>query len=209
MKLVRFAAFVGFVGFVGFGCDLAAQLGNREFDADMERLVPALGIHPGSTVADIGAGGGELTFALAKEVGSAGRVYGTEIDTGRLASLKRNAQERGLTQVTGIEAGAVSTNLPEACCDAIVVRFVYHHFDDPVAMNKSILTSLKPGGRLAIIDFAPGRNRKTADPVHRDEGSSHGVDVDTVVRELTAAGFERVEVNTKDARGFMAVFRKP
>jgi predicted methyltransferase len=207
-RFARFAGFAGFVAFIGFGCDLSAQLGNREFDADMARLVPALGIHAGSTVADIGAGGGELTFALAKEVGPTGRVYATEIDTDRLARLRRAAEERGLAQVSAIEAHASRTNLPPECCDAIVVRFVYHHFDDPAAMNKSLLASLTPGGRLAIIDFAPNRSRPTAAPEHRDDNGSHGVDADTVVQELTTAGFERVQVDTSDSRGFMAVFRR-
>jgi predicted methyltransferase len=214
MEFVRFVTFVRFVGFVGFaavvalGCDLSAQLGNGEFEADMARLVPALGIREGATVADVGAGGGELTFALADVVGRSGRVYSTEIESDRLARIRRSADERGLSQITAIEAGAASTNLPPACCDAIVVRFVYHHFDDPAAMNKSLLASLKPGGRLAVIDFAPSRGRKTAAAPHRDDGGSHGVDANTVVAEVTAAGFERVEVDTQ-ARGFMAVFRKP
>jgi predicted methyltransferase len=196
-RFARFAGFAGFVALVGFGCDLSAQLGNREFDADMARLVPALGIHAGSTVADIGAGGGELTFALAKEVGPTGRVYATEIETDRLARLRRAAEERGLAQVSAIEAHASRTNLPPECCDAIVVRFVYHHFDDPAAMNKSLLASLKPNG-----------SRPTAAPEHRDDNGSHGVDADTVVQELTTAGFERVQVDTSDSRGFMAVFRR-
>jgi predicted methyltransferase len=89
-----------------------------------------------------------------------------------------------------------------------VVRFVYHHFDDPATMNKSILGSLKPGGRLAIIDFAPRRG-KTASAEHRDDSNTHGVDADTVVNEVTAAGFERVQVDKTDERGFMAVFRRP
>jgi predicted methyltransferase len=75
-------------------------------------------------------------------------------------------------------------------------------------MNQSLLVSLKPGGRLAIIDFSPNRGRPTAaSPADRDQ-ASHGVNADTVVTEVTAAGFEQQAVERSDDRSFMAVFRK-
>jgi hypothetical protein len=55
--------------------------------------------------------------------------------------------------VTVIEGAAASANLPAACCDAIFLRHVYHHLGDYGAFNKSLQSALKPGGRLAIIDF--------------------------------------------------------
>jgi len=218
MTFIRFMTFnrsralfaaIGLAALVLAG-GVLAQRATREFEADMKRLVPALEIRAGSTVADIGAGGGELTFALAKEVGASGRVYTTEIDKDRLERLRENIEKRELTNVTALEARASSTNLPAECCDAIVVRFVYHHFDDPSAMNRSLLESLKPGGRIAIIDFAPDDGRPTAeDPAKRDEDGSHGVDADTVAKELAAVGFERIDVDASQQRSFMAVFQRP
>jgi ubiquinone/menaquinone biosynthesis C-methylase UbiE len=189
---------------------VVAQPWNRDFGEDMKRLVPALELRAGQTVADIGAGGGELSVALAKAVGPDGAVYATEIDRSRMDRIRRRAADAGLANVTVVEAHATRTNLPDGCCDAIVIRNVYHHFDDPEAMNRSLLATLKPGGRLAIIDFSPGRGAPTASsPARRDADSSHGVDLDAVVRELTAAGFERVAVERADDRSYLAVFQRP
>jgi FkbM family methyltransferase len=215
---MRFRSFIGFKAFMAFGAlvafvvlvtALAAQQPwNRDFGEDMTRLVPVLGLRAGQTVADIGAGGGELTVRLARQVGPEGRVYATEMSSDRMDRIRRRAESEGLKNVTVLEAHAARTNLPGECCHAIVIRNVYHHFDDPASMNASLLASLKPGGRLAIIDFSPNRGRQTADsPADRDQGS-HGVDVETVVKEVTAAGFERQAVEMSDDRSFMAVFTK-
>jgi FkbM family methyltransferase len=215
----RFKGFRGFNGFIGLSALLAftalvialsaQQPWNRDFDDDMTRLVPILDLRAGQTVADVGAGGGELTVRLAKQVGPEGRVYATEMASDRMDRIRRRAEDDGLKNVTVIEAHATRTNLPESCCDAIVIRNVYHHFDDPAAMNKSLYASLKSGGHLAIIDFSPNRSRPTAaSAADRDQDKSHGVDAETVVKEVTAAGFERQAVEKSDDRSFMAVFRK-
>jgi ubiquinone/menaquinone biosynthesis C-methylase UbiE len=211
--------FIGLRGFIGGGAVIAfaalvvalsaQQPWNRDFGEDMSRLVPILDLRAGQTVADIGAGGGELTVRLAKHVGPEGRVYATEMSSDRMNRIKRRAEDDGLRNVTVLEAHAARTNLPESCCDAIVIRNVYHHFDDPAAMNKSLFASLKPGGRLAIIDFSPNRGRPTAtSPADRDQDKSHGVDAETVEKEVTAAGFERQALEKSDDRSFMAVFKK-
>jgi predicted methyltransferase len=111
--------------------------------------------------------------------------------------------------VSVVEAHATRTNLPERCCDALVLRRVYHHFDNPGLMNASLRHSLKPGGLLAVIDFEPDSS-ESADPSNRDTGDQHGVTSTTVVRELRQAGFELVAVE-KGTRpgGFMVVVRRP
>lgn len=204
---------VGFCGVLALAAAAAVlaaqQPWNRDFGEDMARLVPILDLRAGQTVADIGAGGGELTVRLAKQVGPEGRVYATEMSSDRINRIRRRAEDDGVKNVTVLEAHATRTNLPDSCCDAIVIRNVYHHFDDPAAMNTSLYASLKPGGHLAIIDFSPNRGRPTAaSAADRDQDNSHGVDADTVVKEVTAAGFERQAVQTSDDRSFMAVFRK-
>jgi ubiquinone/menaquinone biosynthesis C-methylase UbiE len=208
VRFVTFVRLAGFVTFVAAATVAAQQPWNRDFGEDMKRLVPILELREGQTVADIGAGSGELTVRLAKQVGPEGRVYATEMPD-RMQRLKRRATEEGHKNVTVLEAHATRTNLPAACCDAVVIRNVYHHFDDPAAMNRSLFESVKPGGRLAIIDFSPNRSRPVAaSPVDRDADNSHGVDAETVVKELTAAGFERDSVEQGDDRSFIAVFKK-
>ncbi len=180
-----------------------------EFATDAARLVTALKLHDGQTVADIGAGRGQLTVALARDVGLSGRVYATELDSARLRDIRQATDSAGLKNVSVIQAHATRTNLPERCCDALVLRRVYHHFDNPRLMNASLRQSLKPGGLLAVIDFEPD-SAESPDPSNRDTGDQHGVTSATVVRELSQAGLEvvAVEEGTRPGR-YMVVVRRP
>jgi ubiquinone/menaquinone biosynthesis C-methylase UbiE len=123
---------------------------------EVERLAGWLQAKPGTRIADLGAGDGTFAVALARRVGPSGHVYATELDAERLADIRRAATAAGLPNVTVIEGAVSSTNLPEACCDALFSRVVYHHLTDPAAINADIFRALRPGGRLVIIDFEPG-----------------------------------------------------
>ena len=96
-------------------------------------------------------------------------------------------------------AGAADrTNLPDGACDAIFMRNVYHHFAAPGPMSASLAAALKPGGRLAVVDFRPpGAEAPT--PADRDEDDMHGVTPESVRRELMDAGFqvERTETGSR------------
>ena len=180
-----------------------------DFVSDAARLAAALKLDGGQTIGDIGAGRGELTVELARKVGSSGRVYATELDPDRLRDIREAAKSAGLKNVSVLEAHATRTNLPDGCCDALVLRKVYHHIADPQLMNASLRRSLKPGGVLAVLDFVPD-SAESADPADRDTGDQHGVTAVTVVRELEQAGFERVVVEKGARRGdFMVVVRRP
>ncbi|HEX6105641.1 MAG TPA: methyltransferase domain-containing protein [Gemmatimonadales bacterium] len=189
-----------------FACPARAQ---DDFAADAARLVTVLKLEPGQTVADIGAGRGQLTVALAREVGPSGRIYATELEADRLRDIRGAVESADLHNVTVLEAHATRTNLPEECCDALVLRRVYHHFSDPGRMNPSLRQSLKPGGLLAVIDFAPDGS-ESAEPADRDTGDQHGVTSETVVRELGQAGFEPVLVEQGDRPDrYLVVVRRP
>ena len=180
-----------------------------EFASDAKRLVPAIQLHEGQTVADIGAGEGQLAVELAREVGPSGRVYATELEEDRRRDIREAAKSAGLKNVEVLEARPTSTNLPEGCCDALVMRRVYHHIGNPALMNASMLASLKPGGFLAVIDFPPD-SAESADPYGRDEGEQHGVTSGTVARELGQAGFEVVTVEKGEGSDrYMVVARRP
>jgi predicted methyltransferase len=120
-------------------------------------------------------------------------VYATDINSQRIAEIKEAVTKAGRTNVVALEAAPASTNLPEACCDALFVRHVYHHFGDPAAMNASILRSLKPGGRFAVMD-GPRNAKIGVPPAQRASGDTHGVAKETVVEELKTAGFEIVTI---------------
>jgi ubiquinone/menaquinone biosynthesis C-methylase UbiE len=176
--------------------------------ADHAWLAEALRIGPGSVVADVGAGPEALlTIPMAGTVGPSGKVYATDIgDT--VEKLRGRMRKADLQNVEIIEGGPSSTNLPAECCDAIFIRNVYHHFADPAAMNASLSQSLKPGGRLAIIDFRP-RGREASSPEDRDQGDQHGVGRETVAKELVQAGFELITSEDRSNTWFVVVVAKP
>jgi len=191
---------------VGFVCQTADQ--KRDAD-DAAKLIEVLNLRPGSTVADIGAGGGALELAISRAIGAQGRLYATDISAERLDDLRRVIASASLSNVTVLQGAAAETNLPAACCDAIFMRLVYHHFGDPPPMNASLLKSLKPGGRLAVLDFRP-TSGVTAAPGKRAEGDSHGVMPATLIEELTAAGFADVhEVPWPSAPTFAVLAQRP
>jgi ubiquinone/menaquinone biosynthesis C-methylase UbiE len=163
------------------GCGGWSGFGFRADGPEMPRLRQALALKTATVVADVGAGKGELTFALAREVGSSGHVFSTEIDPGRLRRLRKAVVAAKLDNVTVVEAYSNETRLLPNCCDAIVVRRVYHHLTDPSAINASLLRSLRPGGVLAVIDFPP--------PFFLSRGG-FGVPAKTVISEVMASGFE-------------------
>ena len=175
--------------------------------ADARRLIDVLQLDAGDVVAEIGAGNGSLTVAIAKHVGSGGRVYTSELPS-NLERLRSAVAKSDLDNIQVIEAQLEDANLPDGCCDAVFMRNVYHHFTAPAKMNASFLRALKPGGRLAIIDFPP-RGRTTASPERRGDNAGHGVSVATVVDELTAAGFEVTETEKPSGRWFLVAAIKP
>ena len=176
--------------------------------ADAAKLIEVLEIRAGASVADVGAGNGLLVPPMSRHLGSAGRLYATDINAERIAELKKLAASQSLGNITVLEGSAAQTNLPDACCDAIFMRNVYHHFGDPAAMNASLLRSLKPDGRLAVLDFAPG-SRVSAPPGKRDDGDAHGVMPATVIEELKSAGFVDVHEVTWPQTTVAVVGRRP
>jgi ubiquinone/menaquinone biosynthesis C-methylase UbiE len=138
------------------------------------------------TVADVGAGFGAWTMAFSRWLGPAGRVYASDIGAAQLTALRDSVQRERLNNVTVVEAGVGTTNLPPLCCDAILIRDAYHHFTSPDDIVKSLAASLKPGGRLAVIDFPPRPNSEVPAGV-RANRRGHGVPPEIVQQEVGAA----------------------
>ena len=177
--------------------------------ADTQKLIEVLQLDPGETVAEIGAGGGDLTLALARHVGASGKVFTSELGTERLAKLRNVVEKSALPNVQVIEGQEAHANLPDSCCDAVFMRNVYHHFGNPATMNASFMKALKPGARLAVIDFPPRNDAATAPPGQRGEDRAHGVSPEVVAKELTAAGFQIVSTDDRPDRWFIVVAVKP
>jgi ubiquinone/menaquinone biosynthesis C-methylase UbiE len=212
VKLLLMTAAAMSVGLVGFGTWSIGLLLGRP--GDVGRLASELGLQPGSSVADVGAGSGGWTFRLAELVGATGRVYATEVDPAKLDALRHEVTKRGLANVTVLQAGERATHLPDGSCDAIVLRGVYHHLQDPAAFQAEARRALRSGGRLAIVDFAPDgpwrwhfvfdSSGDAAGPRH-----GHGVPARDVAREGVAAGFQLVRQIEGWSGGYhLTVFRR-
>jgi ubiquinone/menaquinone biosynthesis C-methylase UbiE len=181
--------------------------------AEMPELVKVLELKPGLSVADVGAGFGAWTVQFAKAVGPSGRVYATDIGAPQLDALRDYVKREALNNVTVIEGAVNSANLPVGCCDAILVRDAYHHFTAPNDMVKSLAAALKPGGRLAIVDFPPRAKSQLPDGVPENRGG-HGVPPEVVQREAGAVltyvrTIENWAPGSQPASLFLVLFRKP
>ena len=182
-------------------------------DVEVPQLATLLELKPGMTVADVGAGFGAWTMRFSSWLGPTGRIYATDVGAPQLAALRETVRREGLTNVTVIEGATGTTNLPALCCDAILVRDAYHHFTQPEGIVRSLAGALKPGGRLAVIDFPPRPSSEVPSGVPANRGG-HGVPPEVVQREVGAAlTYVRTIQNWAPANApaslYLLLFRKP
>lgn len=177
---------IALLSIVGTAGGVRAWLVQDSVEGD--RLAELLKLGPGTIVADIGAGDGPWTKILSAKVGPTGRVFATEVNENLVKRLETLATSLG--NVTVSQGTQDHNGLPDSCCDAILLRLVYHHFTDPSAMHNELRRSLRDGGLLAVVEFRPGR---TAAPkgVPQDRGG-HGIPTELLIKELAAAGFDMV-----------------
>jgi len=188
-----------------------AQL--KAAEVEVPQLVQLLELKPGMTIGDVGAGFGAWTMRFSRWTGPSGRVFATDIGAPQLAALRESIKREQLGNVTVVEGAPASTNLPAACCDAILVRDAYHHFTQPDEMIRSLAASLKPGGRLAIIDFPPREKTEVPAGVRPNRGG-HGVPPEVVQAEVGAL-LKHVRTipnwapESQPASLYLVLFRKP
>jgi ubiquinone/menaquinone biosynthesis C-methylase UbiE len=144
-----------------------------------ERVVEALQLTRGQRVADVGAGTGYFSTRLAR-ASAAPRVYAVDIEPSMVAHLTDRANREGLANVTAVLAEADRTNLPEPV-DLVLVVDTFHHIPNRVAYFTALKADLKPGGRLAIIDFR--KDAPQGPPVE------FRFTPDQIAAELAQAGF--------------------
>ena len=119
-----------------------------------DRVIAALDLKPVQTIADIGAGTGYFAFRLAKSP-AAPKVFAVDIEQSMVQYMRHRAVKEGITNLVGVVASSSSANLPEPV-DLILIVDTFHHIPAREAYFSNLSKSLKPGGRLAIVDWLPG-----------------------------------------------------
>ena len=151
----------------------------RAQNLQVDWVMDLLGIHPGSSVADIGAGGGWFSVRAARRVGSRGTVYAEDINSAYVKKIAARARREKLPNVRAILGTADDPRLPARSVDAVLFLKVYHEVAQPIQLLGRVRAVLRPGGRVGIID----RN---------GNGANHGLGADNVMKELRQAGFSFV-----------------
>ena len=160
---------------------------SREIAQQCANITLHLGLKPGMTVADVGAGTGLFMSELAHGVGPAGRVFEIDIAPAFVEHLRERARSEDRGQVEVVQCTERSVELPAGSVDVALVCDTYHHFEYPQSTLASLREAIKPGGLLAIVDF----ERR---PDSRPWVLEHvRCDSEQVIAEVEAAGFQLVD----------------
>ena len=168
----------------------AAQLDQASRDGWQKpaEVVTSLKLRPGDVVADVGTGSGYFVPYLSEWVGASGRVYAIDIQPEMLAFVQRKITELELTNVTTVLSQEADTRLAAESVDLALMVDVYHELGSPGPLLANIRSTLKPDGRLAIIDFKVDKEADRVGPP-----LSHRVPKGRLVAEVEQAGFVLAE----------------
>lgn len=125
----------------------------REKEEDPTKLIAGLDLKPGMVVADIGAGSGYHAFRIAPLVGPAGKVIAVDIQQEMLDLIAARKKREKVTNIETILGTETDPKLPANAIDLILLVDVYHEFAFPHEMTEKMVAALKPGGRLAFVEF--------------------------------------------------------
>ncbi len=125
----------------------------REKEEAPQKVIDVLKLHEGDVVADVGAGSGYFSFRLAKAVGTKGKVLAVDIQPEMLALIKERAKAKKIDNIELILGKERDPQLPANSVDLILMVDVYHEFEFPYEMTQAMVRALKPGGRLAFVEY--------------------------------------------------------
>ena len=159
----------------------------REKEENPEGALDALGIRPGMVVADVGAGTGYMSLRLARRAGPTGKVYANDLQPEMLRRLRENAAKAGITNIETVQGEEADPKLPAGRMDLVLLVDVYHEFSKPREMIDKIRESLKPDGRLVLLEY---RKEDPNVPIREE----HKMTVEEVKAELQPQGFKLSQV---------------
>ncbi len=125
----------------------------RASEEHPELVLAALEIKPGMTVADLGAGSGYYSWRMARLVGDKGIVYAVDVQPEMIRLLEKRMTARGVANVKPLLAIPADPRLPEGQLDLVVMVDVYHELEHPFEVLASVVRALKPGGRVAFVEY--------------------------------------------------------
>lgn len=173
----------------------------RELEELPEIALDKLGILPGMTVADVGAGSGYFTLRLARRIGPNGHVHAVEVQPDMLAILRERAAKSGMRNITPVLGSEADPRLPKQSMDLILLVDVYHEFSQPQKMLRRMRDALKNSGRLVLLEY---RKEDPHIPIRQD----HKMSIEEARQELEAEGFKLDKVLRDLPRQHILVFRK-
>ncbi|SRR5580704_7288501 len=160
----------------------------RDQKLHIDQVMNILGLEPGKTVADIGAGSGWFTVRAARRVTSTGKVYAVDINQQAIDYIRNRTLKEQLSNVVTILNKPSSPGLPPDSIDAVLFLKAYHEIADPVTFLRNLRRSLRPGARVGIIE--------------RDgNGEDHGVNNKVILRETDEAGYKMLEEHDDLVKG--------
>jgi len=153
----------------------------RDLEENTSLLLKNLAVKPGMVIADIGAGSGYHSALLSKIVGN-GKVFAVDVEPEMIAYLIKRIKEEKLSSIVPVLSTEQKLSLPEKTVDMMLLVDVYHEFSYPYEMALSMLSALKPGGKLVLVEF---RSEDPAVPIKK----IHKMSVSQAIKEFKAAGF--------------------
>ena len=173
----------------------------REREEQPKVLIDGLELEAGDVVADIGAGTGYFTFRMAERVPD-GRVIAVDIQPEMLELLNTREAELGLDNVEPLLGEIDDPKLPAGEVDLVLMVDAYHEFSHPREMLAGIVDGLKPGGRVALVEYRGEDPSVPIKPLHKMTEAQ-------AIKEMSAAGLEHVETKGELPWQHLMLFRKP
>jgi ubiquinone/menaquinone biosynthesis C-methylase UbiE len=171
---------------MGPGGILWLERTERETQEQPQRVIDALEIKSGQTIADLGAGSGYYSFRIASLVGPAGKVLAIDIEPAMLAAIAQRARREHIGNVATVRSSTQDPNLAPGSVDLLFMVDVYHELEYPYEMLTKVRTALKPRGRVALIEYRAEDPDVLIKPLHKMAERQ-------VRREMQAAGFKHVK----------------
>ena len=159
---------------------------SREREEDCSTMLKLLKLKPGQIICDMGAGNGFYSLKMAKLVGDKGQILAVDIQPEMLEKLKARAKKAKITNIKSILGSLIDPKLPKGKVDLILCVDVYHEFSHPEHMLRKMLESLKPKGRLVLVEF---RMEDPKVPIKL----LHKMSKKQILKELPPNGFKLVE----------------